>query len=189
MKLFSVVITAVLTISLVGCGTVETICPTTLVRISDGAQIHMGMHRDDIENILTRMSEYDMDIIASQWFQLSEDIAVSKIIWFSEDAVFYGDADNFMRISYEDYIAWDFLIKCRDWAIANGISLGDDIQEIIDSNQFENIDYYDWTGYRTIFNDNSVNIFFENENNETDIRLLCDGNGKIEAMLIAFWEN
>jgi len=122
-KILSIMIIIVLTLGLVGCITSgDSEFPTTFTRTSDGLQVSLGMHRDEIDDILT----------PAEWQDLADPfIRVSR---FYEEGV---------RISYsDDDIVWSMLIsevadQAEDWVIA-GFSVGDSVQSVIDSEKFIN---------------------------------------------------
>jgi len=168
-KILSVAFVIVVIIGLIGCrGFFEPEFPITITRISDGIQISFGMDRENIENILVPMSEDNKSILES--WEIRDDIMG-----------LYGDVDNFIRVIYNEYdIAWIFNIRCSDWTFA-GISLGGDIQRIIDSERFEHIYHSGMENYSNIFGPISgiVEIFFECDENRAKLSLLYDEYGKI----------
>jgi len=96
--------------------------PLGFTRISDGAQINLGMSRSEIESILNMVSDYEF-----------------------EDTGVYEWGDEVIGISYNyDGVAWsigifdrsDIVMPSGDWAIVGRFSIGSNISDVIDSSKF-----------------------------------------------------
>jgi len=169
-KILMLVLIITLMIGLTGCEGTESVCPITLVRISDGVRIRMDMHREEIENILESIPETDRGIHPQG---------------FDDYVGLYGDANDYIMIIYnardensrEKFIS----IRSHDWAV-NGIAIGDDIQGVIQtitrSNQFE----YFYHDERM----NSFDVFFEDEYSETSFHFLYDEERKVRLINLFF---
>jgi len=143
----------------------EQVYPTIFVRASDGAQITTGMHRDYIENILAPMSEEDKGILEPSEVPYRMGL--------------YGDANNFIRIHYNgDGVAWSIGIWCRDWTVAGGISIGDNVQGVINRRRFEYTDteHSEWS--------NSFDILFEDDESWAVLKFMYNEEGYIRGMML-----
>jgi len=113
-------------IGLIGCEAMELDLPRSetsfivefapiLTHISDGRQVSLGMHRDEIGNILSlqHVTEYG----ATHWYE-------GLLISYNDDKV------TSIVVS----------IANNNW-LMSGILVGDNIQNIIDSVRFMNLDY------------------------------------------------
>ena len=162
-KLLSIVLATFILVGLIGCAANEQVSPTIFVRASDGAQITTGMHRDYIENILEIMSEEDKSILEPSEVPYRMGL--------------YGDANNFIRINYNgDGVAWSIGIWCRDWTVAGGISIGDNIQRVINNRSFEYIEHSEWT--------NSYGVLLEDEENLTILSFLYNEERNIRLIML-----
>jgi len=118
----------VLAISLTGCfaprrvefPTTETGFPIGFTRLSDGAQIYLGMTRDEVGEILYAINMWG-DIVESQGERVN--------YGYFQDAlklIDYNEDDGVVLISSTS----------EDWAIAGGISVGDSILVTLVSDSF-----------------------------------------------------
>ena len=122
-KIFNMVLPIFLIAGLIGClGTSKSDFPTIAIHISDECQIGLGMQRDDVENVLERMSDEDESIV--------------RLEGIPDGAVLYGNVNDFIWIIYsDDDTVWNLVINSKDWTVA-GFSLGDEIQSVIDNDKF-----------------------------------------------------
>lgn len=113
--------------------TTETGFPIGATRGGDHAQIKLGMHRNDIENILTRPNDFWGDL--ADFFE-----PMGWIRDIPETAELYSGLDGFVLVYYDDYnMARAISISSRDWVIANEIFVGMYIQSVINNDNFPNI--------------------------------------------------
>jgi len=121
---------------LVGCVTGELEFPatelyftTTFTRISDGAQIRLGMHRSEIESILERVSEADEFAIRFHYPEIPE----TSGLYQSEIIIYYSDDD----------VAISIFCLSSKWTVAGGVSIGHNIRNVIDRDDFINLIHHD----------------------------------------------
>jgi len=99
--------------------TTETGFPIGFTRISDGAQVGLGMSRDEIGAILQSRNIRTWEPMESSGWAVAYD-GIILIYYF---------VDNVSRIS----------TGSEEWAIAGGFSVGDNIQSVFDSNEFRHL--------------------------------------------------
>ena len=167
--LLSVVSAVVFAIILTGCGSSEQDFPTTetgfpigFVRESDGAQIRLGMSRDDVGEILQSMDLFGEPIESSGPTVLYEGIAID----YSGDTV--------ARI----------VALSEEWAISGGFSRGDNIQSVFDSNEFRYLFHIDESRMVVIIDTPPENASFR-------IDFIYDEDGTIGFITLGdvmFWE-
>ena len=114
-KALNIILALVMIFSLAGCSnSQESGFPTTFARVSDGVQISLGMHRDDVEKILENWVHYN-----------------PKMSTYEDEL--------FIVYNYEDIvIAID--METENWTFA-GISVGDEIRSLYDNDIFSNPNY------------------------------------------------
>lgn len=132
--LLCIALVSIFTIGLTGCFctnepieleflTNEAGFPIGFTRISDGAQIGLGMSRDEVENILGEP-------------KTSEELGEIR---FLER---FGIYDDSLSIFYNDNNIAEFIThRSEDWVATGGFFIGDDIQNVIDSDKFSSLIY------------------------------------------------
>jgi len=174
-KILFAMISLVLLISLTGCrepielefAVTETGFPLGFTRMSDGAQINLGMHRSEIESILGESGDTSR--------VMAEYGAIVGTYGRSED----GDS-GFIDIRYTpEGKAVSIGLFLPNWAVSGGFSLGDNIHDLLDSIRLKGLTYgfADSTGrvIDDIENPTRFFIFFE----------CFDEEGKIVGMDIS----
>ena len=117
--------------TLIGCSYSNRIpapeLPTYFTRTSDGARIALGMHRNEIENILER-SEFYYDMIR-------KDMEAGR----SGNLGGYDGIVGATIVRYnDDDMVYEIATSAFEWTI-NGFSAEDNVQTIVGSNKFPRI--------------------------------------------------
>lgn len=132
-RILSIALIMILAISLTGCicssepnfPTSETGFPIGFTRLSDGAQIYLGMSEDEIGNVITEIL-------------ITQRLEALRLGIINQNERLYGET-GYIRIQFRpDGTANTISTVSNQWAAAGNISVGDSIKSVLDS---------DWHSY------------------------------------------
>jgi len=146
--------------------------PIGFTRVSDGAQIRLGMHRDEIEAILESVDKHRREA-----FRLM--LETVGIEYDESLGLYLGASGGHITIQYNsDNIAYAFNSVANDWVLAGEISLGDDVQDVINIERFP---HYVHDAEKSEF------FIFDDHNFSThSLLLFYDETGRIESMNVSY---
>jgi len=160
----------ILTISLIGCfdtkilefQTNEDGFPIGFTRISDGVQIYLGMHIEDVERVLGDRFEYQGRTGS----------------YFGEEI--YDGQDGFILFGFDDVeMVVSILVTMKGWAAVGGFLIGDNFQRVIEYDGFERF-------YHRIVDDRWIVIDDAPENPSISLLFNPNNEGNIVDMSLTF---
>jgi len=128
-KILNFILVIAIISALVGCsGANAPEFPMYFMRNYDGAVISVGMTRDDIENILEE----------DPYFEVNEE-RLSEMMPGFNMSMYIGAIDQIGVLYDDNNVVVSIVAYSNEWGVANGFSVGDNIQSVINSDVFENI--------------------------------------------------
>jgi len=115
--------------------------PMHFTRISDGSQISLRMHRDEIESVLgTPLEKMDIDELKQNIYEVNEDVLDLMRVNIDMNVFTYSGFGGFVAVHYndEDFVK-NIFVTTPEWIIVDWGAVGTDIQNVLDKRRNFNI--------------------------------------------------